>query len=168
LRTLYYIIEICCYTKQHRNLEESLDRVLLDEEFRQIAEAVPYDQIYQLIDLLNKTQQEMRWTNHPRIFLEVAIVKLCQTEAKQIEQLPAGQISQLLKKIEQLEHDLQHLKTNGSVIVQEAAPQAVQKPSQRSSRKGFQPAVGRINEVLRNATKNDINQIKSKWGEMRG
>ena len=65
------------------NLEESLDRVLLDEEFRQLAETVPYDQIYQLIELLNKTQQDMRWTNHPRIFLEVAIVKLCQTEVKQ-------------------------------------------------------------------------------------
>ena len=29
---------------------------------------------------VNKTQQEMRWTNHPRIFLEVAVVKLCQLE----------------------------------------------------------------------------------------
>lgn len=150
------------------NLEESLDRVLLDEEFRQIAEAVSYDEIYQLIDLLNKTQQDMRWTNHPRIFLEVAIVKLCQTETKQIEKMPDGQISLLLKKIEQLEHELQQLKTNGSVVVQEAAPQAAQKPSQRSSRKGFQPAVGRINDVLKKATKNDLNQIKSKWGEMRG
>lgn len=150
------------------NLEESLDRVLLDEEFRQIAEAVPYDQIYQLIDLLNKTQQDMRWTNHPRIFLEVAIVKLCQTEGKQIEQMPTGQMSQLLTKINQLEEELQQLKTHGAVVVQEAAPQTTQKPAQRSSRKGFQPAVGRINEVLKNATKNDLNQIKSKWGEMRG
>ncbi|MEC1525854.1 DNA polymerase III subunit gamma/tau [Neobacillus niacini] len=150
------------------NLEESLDRVLLDEEFRQIAEAVSYDEIYQLIDLLNKTQQDMRWTNHPRIFLEVAIVKLCQTETKQIEKMPDGQISQLLKKVEQLEHELQLLKTNGSVVVHETAPQAAQKPSQRSSRKGFQPAVGRINDVLKKATKNDLNQIKSKWGEMRG
>jgi DNA polymerase-3 subunit gamma/tau len=82
--------------------------------------------------------------------------------------MPAGQMSQLLKKIEQLEHELQQIKTNGNVVVQEAAPQAAQKPAQRSSRKGFQPAVGRINEVLKNATKNDINLIKSKWGEMRG
>ena len=148
------------------NLEESLDRVLLDEEFRQIAEAVSYDQIYQLIELLNKTQQDMRWTNHPRIFLEVAIVKLCQTEGKQTEQMSSGQMVQLLTKIEQLEQELQQLKTNGPVV-QEAVPQASQKPAQRSSRKGFQPAVGRINEVLKNATKNDLNQIKSRWGEMR-
>jgi DNA polymerase-3 subunit gamma/tau len=150
------------------NLEESLDRVLLDEDFRQIAESVPYDQIYQLIELLNKTQQDMRWTNHPRIFLEVAIVKLCQTEVKQLEQMPSGQMAQLFTKIEQLEHELQQLKTNGPAVVQDAATQTAQKPAQRSSRKGFQPAVGRINDVLKNATKNDLNQIKSKWGDMRG
>jgi DNA polymerase III subunit gamma/tau len=148
------------------NLEESLERVLLDDEFRNMAEKVPYEQIYQLIDLLNKTQQEMRWTNHPRIFLEVAIVKLCQTEVKAAEQAPSGQISQLLAKIEQLEQDLQQLKANGAVAVQETQTQT-QKPAQRSSRKGFQPAVGKINEVLKSATKTDVNNIKSKWGEMR-
>jgi DNA polymerase-3 subunit gamma/tau len=110
----------------------------------------------------------MRWTNHPRIFLEVAIVKLCQTEVKQLEQMPSGQMAQLFTKIEQLEHELQQLKTNGPAVVQDAATQTAQKPAQRSSRKGFQPAVGRINDVLKNATKNDLNQIKSKWGDMRG
>lgn len=149
------------------NLEESLDRVLLDDEFRQLAETVPYEQIYQLIDLLNKTQQEMRWTNHPRIFLEVAIVKLCQTEVRPAEGVSSGQISQLLGKIEQLEEELQQLKTTGISPVQEA-PAQVQKPAQRTSRKGFQPAVGKINEILKHATKNDLNKIKSVWGEMRG
>ena len=62
------------------NLDESLERVMLDDDFQSLATSSSPDQIYQLIDLLNKTQQEMRWTNHPRIFLEVAIVKLCQIE----------------------------------------------------------------------------------------
>nr|WP_263323965.1 DNA polymerase III subunit gamma/tau [Neobacillus sp. Marseille-Q6967] len=150
------------------NLEESLERVLLDEEFRQIAESVPYGQIYHLIELLNKTQQDMRWTNHPRIFLEVAIVKLCQTEVKHTEAPASGQVSQLLTKIERLEQELQQLKASGIPSAQEPASVPQQKPSQRTSRKGFQPAVGRINEVLKNATKNDLNKIKSVWAEMRG
>ncbi|PMX94698.1 DNA polymerase III subunit gamma/tau, partial [Pseudomonas sp. MPR-R5A] len=62
------------------NLEESLERVLLDDEFVGLANETNQDEIYELIELLNKTQQEMRWTNHPRIFLEVAIVKLCQLD----------------------------------------------------------------------------------------
>ena len=53
-----------------------------------------------------------------------------------------------------------------AVPQQEAAPQA-QKSAPRTSRKGYQPAVGKINEILKQATKNDLNQIKGKWGEMR-
>lgn len=148
------------------NLEESLERVMLDDDFRKMAETVPTEQIYQLIDQLNKTQQEMRWTNHPRIFLEVTLVKLCQMEVQGTEQPQSGQINQLVSRIEQLETELEHLKANGVHTTQEAA-QAPQKSSQRTARRGFQPAVGKINEVLKAATKNDLNQLKSKWGEMR-
>ncbi|WP_312476421.1 DNA polymerase III subunit gamma/tau [Neobacillus sp.] len=149
------------------NLEESLERVLLDDDFRTMADTIPIEQIYQLIDLLNKTQQEMRWTNHPRIFLEVAIVKLCQIEVKQVAQTQSGDIEQLLSRIEHLENELQYLKANGvAQSQQEAAPQP-QKTAQRSSRKGFQPAVGKINEVLKQAKKSDLNVLKANWGEMR-
>lgn len=150
-------------------LEESLERVMLDDDFRMLAETISMDQIYQLIDLLNKTQQEMRWTNHPRIFLEVAIVKLCQMEVKQSAQANPEQLEQLLIRIGQLETELQHLKANGvAVSVQDAAPQQQQqKQAQRSSKKAFQPAVGKINEVLKQATKSDLNLIKVNWAELR-
>ena len=29
-----------------------------------------------MIESFNKTQQDMKWTNHPRILLEVCLVKL--------------------------------------------------------------------------------------------
>lgn len=149
------------------NLEESLERVMLDDEFRLMADETPTEQIYQLIDFLNKTQQEMRWTNHPRIFLEVAIVKLCQMETSQRETASSGELQQLLTRIEQLESELHHLKANGvAAAPQDAAPQP-QKQVQRTSRNAFQPAVGKINEVLKQATKNDLNLIKGNWGEMR-
>lgn len=147
-------------------LEESLERVMLDDEFRVMAERTPTAQIYQLIDLLNKTQQEMRWTNHPRIFLEVAIVKLCQMEETSEGQAGGVQIGQLLSRIEQLENELQQIKANGVAVVKQEAAPTPQKPAPRS-RRGFQPQVGKINEVLKQATKNDLNQLKAKWGEMR-
>jgi len=149
------------------NLEESLERVMLDDDFRTIAETISTDQIYQLIDLLNKTQQEMRWTNHPRIFLEVAIVKLCQMEVKQTAQAQPAQIDQLLTRIGQLEMELEHLKANGVTASPQEAVQQTQKPAQRSAKKAFQPAVGKINEVLKQATKSDLNLIKSNWAELR-
>ena len=47
----------------------------------------------------------MKWTNHPRIFLEVALVKLCNEQRP--NQMEIGQIQQLLQKIEDLEIKLQ-------------------------------------------------------------
>lgn len=151
--------------KSAPNLEESMERILLDDDFKEMAEQVPSEQIYQLIDILNKAQQEMRWTNHPRILLEVAIVKLCQMESIQTEQVQTREIGQLLLRIEQLENQLHELKTNGVAITQDPA-QPVQKQPQRFSKKGFQPPTAKINEVLKNATKNNLNEIKRSWPEM--
>ena len=52
------------------NLEESLERVMLDDDFQSLADGIEQEEIYEIIDVLNKTQQEMRWTNHPRFFLK--------------------------------------------------------------------------------------------------
>ncbi|MDM5227951.1 DNA polymerase III subunit gamma/tau [Cytobacillus sp. NJ13] len=145
-------------------LEESLERVMLDEDFQQLAQEVEPEELYELIGVLNKAQQEMRWTNHPRIFLEVAIVKLCQLEQNE-KSGQSADIKPLMQKIEQLQHELSELKKNGITVKDDGAP-AVQKKPQRSSRKGFQAPVGKVNEVLKQATKNDLVAVKSRWGEM--
>ncbi|CEG29520.1 DNA polymerase III subunit gamma/tau [Bacillus sp. B-jedd] len=148
-------------------LEESLERVTVDERFRALADEFSTARIYDLIEMLNKTQQEMRWTTHPRIFLEVAIVKLCQLDSKDSPGEPAdsGQVSLLLNRIEKLEAELKELRNQGvSPAGEPAATQ--QKPAARSSRKGFQAPAGKINEVLKQATKADLTLLKSNWGEM--
>lgn len=148
-------------------LEESLERVTVDERFKALADEFSTARIYDLIEMLNKTQQEMRWTTHPRIFLEVAIVKLCQHESKDSPGEPAdsGQVSILLNRIEKLEAELKELRNQGVSLAGE--PAAVQqKPASRPSRKGFQAPAGKINEVLKQATKTDLTLLKSNWGEM--
>ncbi|HLO12829.1 MAG TPA: DNA polymerase III subunit gamma/tau [Pseudoneobacillus sp.] len=148
------------------NLEETFERVMLDQEFQALAERTSSQQIYELIDILNKTQQEMRWTNHPRIFLEVAIVKLTQIEVRNHDNGPSSEeIGKLLTKLNQLENEIKFLKENGPAVQQET-PQATQPKAQRSSRKGFQAPVGRINEVLKQATKPNLQQIKGHWGQL--
>lgn len=85
-------------------LEESMERAMLDEQFQELTKMYEQDEIYEIIDLLNKTQQEMRWTNHPRIFLEVAIVKLCQLE-KPARSGTTAEVDSLIAKLEQLESE---------------------------------------------------------------
>jgi len=147
------------------NLEESLERVMLDDEFQSLTTEISSDEIYQLIHLLSKTQQEMRWTNHPKIFLEVAVVKLCQLEGSPVNHGQPKEWNELKQKIVHLENEVNELKQHGVTIADEVQPQIQQKP-QRTSRKGFQAPVGKINEVLKQATKPDLIAIKGRWGEI--
>ncbi|UII55982.1 DNA polymerase III subunit gamma/tau [Cytobacillus spongiae] len=147
-------------------LEESMERVMLDEEFQLLAKEIRAESIYELIEELNRAQQEMRWTNHPRIFLEVAIVKLCQSE-KNVNHQALPQIDTLLNRVNELEKELQQLKQNGISVQSEEQPSvSAQKKPARASRKGVQVPMGKIKEILKNATKQDLVQLKSRWGEM--
>jgi DNA polymerase III subunit gamma/tau len=148
-------------------LEESLERVMLDNEFRDLAEEISPENIYELIELLSKTQQEMRWTNTPKIFLEVAIVKLCQLESRSSGSIRSEDIEQLQRKINNLEKEIDDLRKHGvAVNSHEEVQTQTQKKPQRTSRKGFQAPVGKIQEVLKNATKQDLISLKGRWGEL--
>jgi DNA polymerase III subunit gamma/tau len=147
------------------NLDESLERVMLDEDFQSLATSISPDEIYQLIHLLSKTQQEMRWTNHPKIFLEVAVVKLCQLERSSATEAQPEEWNELKQKVVQLENEINHLKQHGVAVTDE--PQShIQKKPQRTTRKGFQAPVGKISEILKQATKQDLSAIKGRWGEI--
>lgn len=144
-------------------LDESLERVILDEDFKQIADNTPTNQLYDYIELLNKTQQEMKWTNHPRIFLEVALVKLCHHEQKDSAENNV-QIEQLLQRIDALEKELTTLKNVGLPTKQ--VKTTSKQSRQRSFHKGYQAPVGKINEILKQATKQSLHAVKSHWGKM--
>ncbi|MGF2614047.1 DNA polymerase III subunit gamma/tau [Rossellomorea vietnamensis] len=144
------------------NLEESLERVMLDEDFKALAERVSPQHIYRFIDILNDAQQEMKFTNHARIYIEVSIVKLCQIEVE--NKVASPEIGQLIQKVQSLENELNQLKAKGVPAQQESVP--APKKRAPSSRKGFKVATGMVQEVLKTATKEDLNLIKSRWGEM--
>jgi len=146
-------------------LEETLEREVADEQFVILAKKIERHAIYEIIDILNKSQQEMKWTNHPRIFLEIALVKLCQLEeAPVVQSLP--QLDALINRINQLETELKDLKAKGIQTVQREDQTTTEKRPQRTSRNNYKTPVGRINEILKQATRPNLESLKSRWGDM--
>ncbi|GLY12928.1 DNA polymerase III subunit gamma/tau [Pseudobacillus badius] len=146
------------------NLEESLSRVMVDEAFASIVDKMELESIYEYIHILNETQQEMRFSNHARIYLEVALVKMCQRRAPaQAAELP--EIQGLIGRIQALEKEIQQLR---SQPVHQGEQAEAQGPTRRPSRSsnGFKAPVAKIEKVLSEATKQDIQLIKSRWAEM--
>ncbi|MDK8210586.1 DNA polymerase III subunit gamma/tau, partial [Bacillus subtilis] len=87
--------------------------------------------IYKVIAELNQTQQEMKWSNHPRVLLEVALVKLAQSSTNQEDTLPYQDI---LQKMNQMEAELQQLKEKGIQVDHTAQAAQTEKKQTRQSR----------------------------------
>lgn len=144
-------------------LSASFERVIVDERFKLLSERFQPQMIYQIIESLNKTQQEMKWTNHPRIFLEVMLVKLC--HEKEVSSSADNQlIEHLQKKLNELENEVKLLKKQGVSI--QAETKAAPAKSKPVNKKAYKAPVGKIHNVLKQATKKDLQLVKSHWGEL--
>ncbi len=157
---IFYYRDMLLYQTSPK-MEDMLERVVVDDTFIQLSQGIAAASIYGMIGQLSKSQQEMKWTNHPRVFLEVVIVKLCQQAEVQ-----DSAADTLVQKIEQLEQEIQTLKQGVPVqqVVQEAQTQ--EKRPARSNRGAYKVPVGRIHEVLKQATRKELEGLKSIWGEV--
>lgn len=145
-------------------LEDVLERVSVDDQFIHLSKEIPSSEIYEIIELLSKSQQEMKWTNHPRIFLEVALVKLCQ-QTQNPSNYNQEEYQSLLEKITSLQSEVNRLKQQGIA----ASPQGntgTKEPKQRSMKSGYKTPEGRIQEILKTATRKDLDIIKGRWAEL--
>lgn len=153
--------------KMAPELEESLERTTVEETFTELAARVSEAAIYEYIAVLNKAQQEMKFTNHARIYLEVALVKMSRLYVKPESAAPGSELTGLIEKINRLEQEVQELKSRPAGSSEAEAPKpAVKKMSRQGSQ--FRTAVPQIEKVLSEATKQDIQNIKSRWGNMVG
>ncbi|MBW8350979.1 DNA polymerase III subunit gamma/tau [Bacillus sp. IITD106] len=158
---ILYFRDILLY-KTAPNLEESLERAMLDEDFTNLAKEIQPEQIYNYIDILNHTQQEMKFSNHARIYLEVCLVKLCQIESKKIVEVVG--IQELHAKIEGLEKELKALRANRPAVEEVSQAQSPKKTARAS--KEFRVNTRMVREILNDATREDLNSVKSHWGEL--
>jgi DNA polymerase-3 subunit gamma/tau len=162
---IFYFRDLLLY-KMSPNLEEVLARVKIDESFKSIVEEADTNWVYNVIETLSQSQQEMRWTNHPRIFLELALVKIAEEHKEQVNQEKSNA---LVERIEQLEKELSTIKQNGVTIEQQTQTDNTSNVTQRkyqNSTPKTKLSVGRIMEMLNHATKQDLQRLKSNWGEI--
>ncbi len=153
------------------DLAELLELVSPEERVLSLAHEFARDMLYGYIDILAKTQQEMRFSHHTKIYLETALLKMVQFSGGSTNQAisPTSDTvisPDLAQKIVALEQMVQQL----SLQLQSGAPaQASQAPKEQRPRaknpNGYKAPTGRIQEVLKDATKQDVQRIKSIWAQ---
>ncbi|MDF2068707.1 DNA polymerase III subunit gamma/tau [Bacillus sp. Cr_A10] len=138
-----------------------------DESFLELASKFPVDTLYKSISILTNTQQEMRFSNHAKVYLETAIIRLAQVPRDVATS--DGDSSELEQKIKLLETQLQQLQqqiSQGILPQANAVSQEQPKRQRQKSNSGVKVSSGRIHEILKTATKTDIQAIKSQWANI--
>ncbi|WP_332651345.1 DNA polymerase III subunit gamma/tau [Lysinibacillus sp. 54212] len=148
------------------DLTELLQLVTPDDQFGELARQFSADTLYGFIDILAKTQQEMRFSHHTKIYLETALLKMAQytsgmtSSVRAIDPAIESKVGSLENMVRQLTQQLQE---GGGTP---STPQTKQEQRQRvKTTNGFKPPIGRIQEVLKTATKQDVHNIKSAWAQ---
>ncbi|WP_423493065.1 DNA polymerase III subunit gamma/tau [Lacticaseibacillus paracasei] len=152
--------------QQAPTLLGDLEKSLLDDQFKILSENFKPEQIYHMIDVLNSTQQQLRMTNHPEIYLEVATVRLSETTTPQVTAAPAQaenpQFEKLTAKVKQLSDQLKRVEANGGTI-----------PPPTRTRKHVKAKTNHVNRkaiypILGAATKQDLTNLKDVWPNLLG
>lgn len=159
---IFYYRDVLLYQASEENAY-LLEKAAVNEEFKELSSKMDSAFIYKVIAELNQTQQEMKWSNHPRVLLEVALVKLAQSSTNQEGALPYQDI---LQKMNQIEAELQQLKEKGIQVDHTAQAAQTEKKQTRQSRSQYKTPVGKVNEVLKNATRQNLETIKRSWAQV--
>ena len=143
---------------------ELLEIATGDTMFHELASKFKEDTLYESISILTNTQQEMRFSNHAKVYLETAIIRLAQAPRGYVATNDSN--SELEMKVKTLESQLMQLQQqiNQGIIPQgNAGVQEQPKRQRQKSSGGVKVSSGRIQEILKTATKTDIQTIKSHW-----
>jgi len=161
------------------NVTQLTDRVLHPEEYKEMAASFTRQQLFHMIDTLNRYQSEMKYSSQPQTLFEVALLKLCgipqgsaaefdQPQARQTSAAPAdsSEVNQLKRQVAALEKKLEKLIQGGSVPSGAAsgAPARASQPAPRMSSAAKIPA--NLDQFLARKSSPEFVEVQRQWGQV--
>lgn len=170
---LLYCRDLLMYQQAPKLLAEKAGT--LTEAFKELATQTPAEKIYQLIQILSDTQNEIRFTNNANIYLEVATVKLAKTVQPHKHNTPETanqdgsaegnpELADLQNQIGQLKKELAELKKHGVAAKEADAPRQQARP--QAPKSSFRVPTERVYQVLNEATRTHLMNVKNVWEDL--
>lgn len=132
---IQYLRDILIY-QNAPELEEMKSKVALEPEFAQLAHSIDSEWLFSAIEHLSRVQNDMKYSAHPRILFEVALIQLMEQESKATPVAHSNVDDQLIQQIQQLEkriHALEQRQVTGEGAQTEVRPEEERKRITTSS-----------------------------------
>lgn len=170
---LYYYRDMLLI-KTAPQLEEIVERTMLDDQFAQVAELYTIPALYGVIETCNQALTQLKWSTYSRVLVELTLVKLCQpTQMKAPAAAVASdeELTALTNRIKQLEEKLSQL-LQGQVALPAAAK--TEEPRTREPRRMAAAASGgssrtpmnKVREAAKSIDENLTRQIRGQWSQI--
>lgn len=168
---LLYCRDLLMYQQAPKLLENRA--AYLTDNFKQLAQATASERLYLMIKILSETQNEIRFTNHANVYLEVATVKLATPQTATISPVkpqsvensaaqPAdsAELLALKKQVQQLQNEMKQLK------VQPVSEKEERKVAPKKNTSAYRVPTERVYQVLGEATKEHLLNVKNVWEDL--
>ncbi|NUF25562.1 DNA polymerase III subunit gamma/tau [Bombilactobacillus mellis] len=173
-RFIEAIIETCrdlLLIKTDDKLLDDFSRSLISPQIVAAHDQISQQQLYQMINAASQTQQDLHNVSRTDIYLEVLTVKLCEIMQSTNSEESTASLSQTLQD---LQSEVEQLKQNIADLQKKIAkaPQVTASPKTAPA-KSFKSATGhthvdqqKINQILANATRKALNQVREVWPDL--
>lgn len=152
--------------KQAPEMLEQTGSVMIDDEFKNMAEKSNSETLYRYIDTLNEQQENMRYSMHQSVYLEVLTVKLAKIDGKErktsVQSLQTApetldELNDLQRQVKELKDQVKNLlgKTNRGFSGEKTS-----RPAKKTVQHyEIKIDVASIYRILGSATKGDKNRF---------
>ncbi len=158
---LFYYRDMLLY-RSAPMLENLQEKVLLDEDFPETAKMYNEELLYEIIEVLNRYLNDMKWTNQPRVILELALIKITGlNRRKESDGVIAEELKELKNKLKLLEEHLQKIKEGSyqsNLQVKEE-----DKPQKSSVKKATRDNTANLQKLSKNFVEDELQQVVENW-----
>jgi len=169
---LLYCRDLLVYQKAPKLLAEKAQH--FTETFKQSAEEISAQQIYSWIHILNQAQNEIRFTTSPRIYLEVATVKLSEGISTKnsssvddnVQPADTQELVGLKEQVTALQQEVSQLKNRLEQPQQQVQTKTQQHKEKKPVSTGYRVPKKRVFKVLKEARKKDLVNVKEIWEDL--
>ncbi|MDV2887409.1 DNA polymerase III subunit gamma/tau [Alkalihalophilus pseudofirmus] len=170
LEDLIYYMRDLLLCKTAPDSKDLLERADSGDIAVSLSEQFDFPWLYQAIEVLNGSVQEMKWSTHPKVILEMALIRLVNqrpSESSAGSEVKSETVKQLEAKIISLEKVVKQLQAGGgtpSTMGDSAPQQSVRRPKKQIPQTRVNTS--KVKELLKGASKQELQKVTGQWGSV--